>query len=465
MGQSGFAQLSSGDAEELEEVCVGLGCEHVGEDGWWQYHTSQTFEQLADVTVTRTPHYNSTTDMAYSYLLNYRNMSNLDQYAYSEFTISPYAPLTRIWYYDGDTDGYYGDISPSESSPGDYWQLWTYGYDCDDNNITIINDCIIEPESPIENAFTITDANNPNRTVSNQQTLVMVDSGDEREASMNMTTSFGCGEGLTWSGTGVTGNDSSATYSGTSSTSVGVSCASGGLAATGNIQIVNEDKVNLSYKIAEIENKINDVSDAFRSFVEAQGSTVSPGTKSLSLTGTFERKNVDMYADGTKYGSAVSLGLNGTYALKMPEIEIPFATYGLLSAKANLNLGTATGAINITGTLDDSTAAKAEIEGGFELGFTAMSVELKAVLGVEKKLCIAATGGIEAGYFKVKATVKSDTNGNAVLLTPEVKVGEVSIAYHFTVSAYNGQCTLDEGTYPILNEQTLPYNPVILYQK
>ncbi len=36
-------------AEELEEVCVGLGCEHVGEDGWWQYHTSQTFEQLADV--------------------------------------------------------------------------------------------------------------------------------------------------------------------------------------------------------------------------------------------------------------------------------------------------------------------------------------------------------------------------------------------------------------------------------
>lgn len=48
-------------------------------------------------------------------------------------------------------------------------------------------------------------------------------------------------------------------------------------------------------KIESIKTKINHVSDTFRSFVEAKGSTVSPGKKYLSLTGTIERKNVPYY--------------------------------------------------------------------------------------------------------------------------------------------------------------------------
>lgn len=466
MGQCGFAQLSSGDAEELEEVCVGLGCEHVGEDGWWQYHTSQTFEQLADVTVTRTPHYNSTTDMTYSYLLNYRNMSNLDQYAYSEFTIGPDAPLTRIWYYDHDRDGYYGDISPSESSPGNYWELWTYGYDCDDNNITIINDCIIEPESLIENAFTITDSNNPNRTVSNQQTLVMVDSGEEREASMNMTTSFG-GD-ITWSGTGVTGNGSSATYSGTTSTSVGLS-VSGSLAATGNIQIVNENKISYSSEIQSIGTKINAVSDTFRSFVEAKGSTVTAGSKSCSLTGTIESKNVDMYADGTKYGNATSIDINGTYSMTMPKVKIPIYTAPAVNVFATLDLGSATASLNVNGSLDDSTAAKVDLAGGFELGFTAASGAISATLGNADHFCAEATGTVSVGYFKVGGKVEGNSNATGLLLTPVVKVGNIKADFSVTalinIGTIEERCELYKDDYEIWPAQDFPYSPIILYQK
>ncbi len=47
---------------------------------------------------------------------------------------------------------------------------------------------------------------------------------------------------------------------------------------------MNENKISYSSKIQSIVAKINDVSDTFKSFVEAKGRKVSAGTKSLFLT-------------------------------------------------------------------------------------------------------------------------------------------------------------------------------------
>lgn len=150
MGQSSFAQDYDMDGGELDIVCI--GCDHVGEDGWWQYETSQTFEQLASVTVTRTPSYNSTTAMNYSILVNSINASNPNRYVVYEYNTGQYVVLSsstdqssqvRSWYYDYDGDGYssIGGSLESESSPGYYWKDRTYGQDCDDYDASITNEC------------------------------------------------------------------------------------------------------------------------------------------------------------------------------------------------------------------------------------------------------------------------------------------------------------------------------------
>lgn len=322
---------------------------------------------------------------------------------------------------------------------------------------------------PTEDAFIITDSNNPNRIVKNGQTLVMVNSGSAREASMSMTTSFG--GYLTWSGTGVTGNDSSATYSGTTSTSVVVSTGSGGISATGNIQIVDENKISYQSKIDGIKTKINDMAENIKAFVESKtsGSKISESSKFLTLTGTIESKNVDMYADGTKYGNATSFDLMGTLTQTMPTIKIPIYSIGVVNMFAALNLGSATGSIDIKGALDDSTAAKAEIEGGFEIGFTAVSGSVSAEVGDSNHICGEAKGSIKAEAFKYRASVMTNTDGSGVLLTPTLKLGKISADFSLSVKINMG--TIDEtcqykvGEYTIWEAEDYPLNPVILYQK
>lgn len=346
-------------------------------------------------------------------------------------------------------------------------------YNLDYTNPDVTDDfCVYYPlycnliVPPTEDAFIITDSNNPNRTVKNGQTLVMVNSGSAREASIDMTTSFG-GD-LTWSGTGVTGNGSSATYSGTTSTSVIVS-VSGGPSATGNIQIVPESKISYASKIQSIGTKINDVSDSFRSFVEAKGSTVSEGTRSCSLTGTIESKNVDMYADGTKYGNATSIDLNGTFSMAMPKVKIPIYTAPAVSVFATLDLGSATASLNVNGSLDDSTSAKVDLEGGFELGFTAASGAISATLGNADHFCAEATGTVSVGYFKVGGKVEGNSNATGLLLTPVVKVGNIKADFSVTalinIGTYQEECKLYEGEYEIWPAHDFPYSPIILYQK
>lgn len=148
--QSGYAQDYDMDGDELDIVCI--GCDHVGEDGWWQYETSQTFEQLATITVTRTPSYNSTTAMNYSILVNSINASNPNQYVVYDNYTGQYVVLSsstdqssqvRSWYYDYDGDNYssIGGSLESESSPGYYWKDRTYGQDCDDYDASITTEC------------------------------------------------------------------------------------------------------------------------------------------------------------------------------------------------------------------------------------------------------------------------------------------------------------------------------------
>ncbi|RVT71967.1 hypothetical protein EOD40_16230 [Flavobacterium sufflavum] len=350
-------------------------------------------------------------------------------------------------------------------------------YNLDYTNPFVLNDicsnypayCYFQNVPLLEGSFSITDSNNPNRTVSNGQTLVMVNSGSARQASMDMTTSFG-GD-VTWSGNGVTGNNSSATYSGTNSTSVIASCASSGIGATGNIQIVNENKISYASKIDGVKTKINDMAENIKAFVESKtsGSKISESSKFLTLSGTIESKNVDMYADGTKYGNATSFDLKGTLTQTMPTIRIPIYSIGAINMFAELNLGSATGSIDIKGALDDSTAAKAEIQGGIEIGFNAVSGSVMAIIGDPEHLCGEAKGSIVAEAFKYSGTLMTNTDFSGVLLTPTLKLGKISAPYSVSakinIGTANETCTFISGTYKIWEGEDFPLTPVLLYQK
>ncbi|OIV40448.1 hypothetical protein [Flavobacterium johnsoniae] len=379
-------------------------------------------------------------------------------------------PQFFLWFKDQDTDAFHSavaitkeDISPGINDPVDYWYLGTsMGKDCDDTYYNLANQC-----SP---NFIITDGNNPNRVATNGKALVMVKKDSDRTANISLafdkfTPAIGSNYPI-WSGTGITSNGISASYSGSSTSNFNMKITQA-LSTSGKIEIVNEGKANFSAQINEIKEKINDVSDVFRNFVEAKGTKVTEGQKALDFTGTIERWNVDMLNDGTRTGKATSIDLKGTYTMTMPKIKIPIYETGIAHLYATIDLGTGTGSANIKGIFDDSTEATAEFEGGFELGFTAFSGGVSAVIGDEDKLCAAATGTVNIGYFKVGGTLLANNLGRVILLTPHLKIGEVGADYSLSVKVNIGtleeKCEIVAGSFPIWNEQDIPFSPWIIY--
>lgn len=370
-----------------------------------------------------------------------------------------------LWFKDEDTDAFDSAIAITEENepPGEHWYLGTsMGRDCDDTYYNLQNQC-----SP---GFIITDGNNPNRVATDGQALVMVKKDSDRTAEIslkldNYTPAIGSNYPI-WSGTGITGNGISASYAGNSTSNFNMKITQE-LSTNGKIEIINENKTNFSAQINGIKDKINDLADNFKSFVEAKGNKVTEGQKFLDFTGTIERWNVDMLNDGTRSGKATSLDLKGTYTMTMPKIKIPIYESGVAHLYATIDLGTATGSANIKGIFDDSTEATAEFEGGFELGFTAFSGGVSAVIGDEEKLCAAATGTVNIGYFKVGGTLMANNLGRVILLTPRLKIGEVGADYSLSVKVNIGtleeKCEIIAGSFPIWNEQDIPYSPWIIY--
>ena len=150
--------------------------------------------------------------------------------------------------------------------------------------------------------------------------------------------------------------------------------------------------------------------------------------------------------------------------MQMPVIKIPIVTTLLANANIFLDMGTATSSLSIKGRMDDSTAANAEIEGGFELAFNAMALGIEAIVGVDDVLCAAAEAKLEAGYFTVGAKLLGDTSSKTIYLIPEAKTGQIKASYDLKIK-YKGSnsCTLDKGEYPLIDEETYPFPPVIIY--
>jgi len=378
------------------------------------------------------------------------------------------------WYRDKDLDGFDSGvaitkeyISPGANDPVDYWHLGKSmgSNDCDDNVYNLQNIC---PYNLI-----LKDLDNPERTTSHGAPLVMVNKGSDRSATIEIDLQQENGPGIgnqgaIWSGTGISGSGYKVTYSGNQSSTITMQ-SNPGFTSTASIEIVPEAKVSLSADIQLFENEINNVTNAFKSFVEEKGNTVEAGTQSCSLTGTVERKNVDMYADGSKYGTATSFDLKGTLAQKMPKVVIPLYESGIVNITLNINMGVGTGSVNVKGTIDDSTAAAVEIEGGFEVGFTAFSGEVSATAGLANSLCAEATGSLNVGYFTGGATIRGDSNLKGLILDPTVKVGEISFDYSVSVKVdvgtFNEKCEFLSGHKVIWNEQTIPCASIVLYQK
>lgn len=155
--------------------------------------------------------------------------------------------------------------------------------------------------------------------------------------------------------------------------------------------------------------------------------------------------------------------------MTMPKVKIPIYTVPAVNVFATLDLGSATASLNVNGSLDDSTSAKVDLEGGFELGFTAASGAISATLGNADHFCAEATGTVSVGYFKVGGKVEGNSNATGLLLTPVVKVGNIMSSFSVTAMVEFGtiseECKLYQGNYEIWPAHDFPYSPIILYQK
>ena len=319
-----------------------------------------------------------------------------------------------------------------------------------------------ENDCPTYVALTMQDANNPFRYAAPGQPLVMV--GGTREANLKLVNLSGSVQGYPiWSGTGISGSGIFGQYVGSTNSTVYALMQKGCNPVTGQINIVPDNEISLSYKISEIEYKINDVGSAVKNGLSALGQTTTSGPVwEASLTGEIYQKNVDKYLDGSAYDYYYGLNINGSITGKMPTLKIWVCNYGVAQIYGFLDLGNISTGLTLEGVKDPSKANQYSLDGNLCLSFNSAELGVTGMFGVENILCSEIT--VQATLAKFEVCNGFTINSSGIYTDPKIEysdvVAEIKVLGKFL---NNIECSLFNWNAPIITTGSIPLERKLIY--
>jgi len=311
----------------------------------------------------------------------------------------------------------------------------------------------------------ITDANNSSRFVNQGGTLVMVANGNARAATMTVANlGFTPASGYPlWDGPGISGTGYSITRSFSSVGAVGVKCGLNCPSLAGAVNIVSENRLSLSYKIKDVEDKINQVGSAVKSGLGALGQLQTSGPIwNASLTGEIYQKNVDKYMDGSAYDYYYSLSLNGSITGKMPTLKIWVCNYGLAKVYGFLDLGNISTGVTLEGVKDPSKANQYSCNGNLCLSSNSAELGVKGMVGVEDKICATIKAQATLSKFEVCDGFTIESSG--IYSNPKIEYSDVVAQIKLEGNFLNNiECSLFDWSAPIIESGSIPLGRKLIY--
>lgn len=233
---------------------------------------------------------------------------------------------------------------------------------------------------------------------------------------------------------------------------------------SGKVVVVSESKHSLSYKIKEVENKINAVGTAINSGLRAFGESSNKETQfKASLSGAIVEKNVDKYGDGSNVGKYYSIGVNGNVRCELPEIRFYIANYGIAKIYAFLSLGVASCGLNLDAVKDPSKMNEYSCSGNISLAFENPGLGIKGLVGVENKLCVIITAQVTLTKFEISNGLTIESNG--LYHTPKITFSNAVADIACTGKFFNDyECKLFESeNYMLFEGDEMKLDKEIIY--